>query len=880
MTINLYKCFIASPSDTQNEREICDTVFAKLNKTIGNQLNFRIESKKWENDARPSFGDDGQAIINEQLLGDYDLFIGIMWNKFGTATPRAGSGTEEEFMHAYKRHINQEDVEILFYFNKENAETDSLDLEQVQKVRDFKIKVSDLGGLYNQFKGTNEFEENLYNHLYSYFVNKLSKKHGTEELKIESEKLKELALKESITQLLKNRFDEALCMFTGQPIFWIPPILSDTNDISKNSDENFNSKIDLYNIIENPKSTVIKSPPQFGLTCLSHYFIKEAWERNCTWVYLDAKKTKRNSISNCVKKELSNLNIPNNKIDCIILDSWVNTDHGANKLLKNICKEYKDIPIIVMQTIDDSKFITENNQEKIDRDFDVLHLLALPRTEIRNVVSAYNSKIHIGDENIVLNKVISDLDVLNIHRTPSNCLTLLKVSEKHFDESPVNRTKMLEMVLFVLFDLGELPTYKVKPDLKDCEYVLGRFCENLIKKNYYQFTREHFLAEINSFCKEKLIDLEVSVVFDILYANSIIMKTETEFSFRASYWIYYFGAKRMHSNKEFCDYIFNEKKYVSFPEIIEFYTGIDRNRSDALGFLTNDIKKTCQIVEDKLGLPKELNPFKLAEWKPSEESIIKMQAEISEDVQKSKLPESIKDQHADRDYNQLKPYNQSIQTIFEEYSLVVLMQKIKACSRALRNSDYADPDVKRKMLKEITRGWEQISKVLFALTPALATKGRADFAGQGFYLADNFGDTIEERMNRIFQANPTNVVGFFKDDLTSNKIGPLLFDSISSEENELIKHHLILLLIFTRPRNWKTEVEKYIISISKNSFYLFDIVNALRAKYHYAITDETESKNISYLLKMGYAKHEYGDKKPGLNKIRKIQLPKRDAENQ
>ena len=183
------------------------------------------------------------------------------------------------------------------------------------------------------------------------------------------------------------------------------------------------------------------------------------------------------------------------------------------------------------------------------------------------------------------------------------------------------------------------------------------------------------------------------------------------------------------------------------------------------------------------------------------------------------------------------------------------------------------------MLKEITRGWEQISKVLFALTPALATKGRAAFAGQGFYLSDNFGDTVEERMNRIFQANPTNVVGFFKDDLTSSKIGPLLFDSISSETNELIKHHLVLLLIFTRPRKWKAEVEKYIISISKNSFYLFDTVNALRAKYHYAITDETETKNISYLLKMGYAKHEYGDKKPGLNKISKIKLPKKETQN-
>ena len=136
-------------------------------------------------------------------------------------------------------------------------------------------------------------------------------------------------------------------------------------------------------------------------------------------------------------------------------------------------------------------------------------------------------------------------------------------------------------------------------------------------------------------------------------------------------------------------------------------------------------------------------------------------------------------------------------------------------------------------------------------------------------------------MNRIFQANPTNVVGFFKDDLISDKIGPLLYDKIDSETNELIKHHLILLLIFSRPRDWNKQVEKYIVSVNKNSFYLYDTVNALRAKYKFAFAGTDELREISYLLKMGYAKHEFGDKKPGLNKIKMISndvLPKREID--
>lgn len=536
-----------------------------------------------------------------------------------------------------------------------------------------------------------------------------------------------------------------------------------------------------------------------------------------------------------------------------------------------------------MHTIDDSKFLSGQNDIKIDRTFKILHLLALPRNQLRKVVSEYNKVREIGAEDAVLKKVVSDLEVLNIHRTPLNCLTLLKVSEKYFDESPVNRTNMLEMVLFVLFNMDGIPTYKTKPDLKDCEYVLGRFCEKLIRQDLYSFSRDAFLNEITAFCKEKLIDLEVDVVFDVLAANNIITKLDLGYIFRSSYWIYYFAAKRMHNDPDFANYIFSSKKYIAFPEIIEFYTGTDRNRIDALQILTKDIRDTCNIVNIKVRLPENMNPFALIQWRPTEEQIQKVQDEISDNVLNSGLPDTIKDQHADRNYNQIRPYNQTIQSFFEEYSLHNLMQNVKASSRALRNSDYVKPEMKKEILNEILRSWDQISKVLLALTPVLAHKGRAEFAGQAFVLSDDFGSTFEERINTIIQANMTNVVGFFKDDLFSSKMGPLLYDHFITESDPNKKHQLALLFVFTRPREWKKHIENYIISLSKNSFYLYDIVNALRSKYRFDFVSPDELKEMSFLIKMCIAKHEFGSKKPGLHEIIKISnqaLPKREPENE
>jgi hypothetical protein len=880
MSVKIYKCFIASPGDTNKERELCDKVFQEINETLGQHLQFRIESKKWEKDARPSFGVDGQDVINKQLLNDYDMFIGIMWNRFGAPTQRAESGTEEEFDIAYKKHIEQQDVEMMMYFNDETTRVSALDFKQAQKVMDFKGKVSGLGGLYNVYDGSLDFETKLKRHLSDYFVGLLTTKNSPAEAQARSEELSERALYESVKSTLNNRLTESLSLFLNQPTIWIEPVLSQTNDIDKNANINHKAKVDLQSIINTSASYIIKSPPQFGLTCLSHYLIAEAWDKNMTWVYLDAKSTRRDDTRKSVLRELKSLNLETVKPDCIILDSWCSNEHGAKKLLRNLCYEFGDIPIIVMHTINDSVFIAEEQNEKINREFGTLHLLALPRSELRKVVSNYNDEKELGEENIFVDKVMKDFDVLNIHRTVLNCITLLKVSEKNFDESPANRTKMIEMILFVLFSMDEQPSYKIKPDLKDCEYVLGRFCERLIRSNNFNFNREFFLEDLDTFCKDKLLKLDVSVVFDVLFANNIIMKLNGEFVFRASYWIYYFAARRMYSDTDFRDYILEKENYLQYPEMIEFYTGIDRERGELIDMLTKDIAATWRDASKRTGLPDDFNPLDALSWNPSKESLESMQSGINDDVQNSKLPDEVKDKYADNGYDQLKPYSQSVNKILNDYSFTCLISKVKASCRALRNSDYVDPVLKRELLKEIAFSWKQISKVIFALTPLLASNGAVAYEGQNIILEGDFGSERNERIGNIFRSNPTNVVQIFNDDLFSNKIGPLLFDGIETIEDDLIKHLLILLVINEMPSDWRSCVESYITKLPKNSFYLFDVFKKLRNSYKYSFASDTELNEIKYLLKMGVAKHEFGKTKPGLGDMKRISksvIPNRES---
>src|SRR4051812_33807228 len=101
-TLEDVEIFVASPGDLQAEREIISTVVADLNRSVGRAKRLVLTVVRWERDTFPSFGVDPQEIVNQQIaeMSRYALFIGVMWNRVGSPTPRSRSGTIEEFGRA------------------------------------------------------------------------------------------------------------------------------------------------------------------------------------------------------------------------------------------------------------------------------------------------------------------------------------------------------------------------------------------------------------------------------------------------------------------------------------------------------------------------------------------------------------------------------------------------------------------------------------------------------------------------------------------------------------------------------------------------------------------------------------------------------------
>lgn len=105
----------------------------------------------WEDLVAPDIGESPQDVINQQVGNDYDIFLGVMWSRFGTPTASADSGTEEEFQRAVLRHRAGEEIGVSFLIKTADIPTRNLDGIQFSKVQDFRTTLTQIGCFYREF---------------------------------------------------------------------------------------------------------------------------------------------------------------------------------------------------------------------------------------------------------------------------------------------------------------------------------------------------------------------------------------------------------------------------------------------------------------------------------------------------------------------------------------------------------------------------------------------------------------------------------------------------------------------------------------------------------------------------------------------------------
>jgi hypothetical protein len=166
------RVFVACPSDLSAERERCQIVTSELNRILRDDA-IQIHMMQWEAEVAPFMGRPEEVILEQMRLQDSDIFVGLLWTRFGSPTggvnalsgEPAMSGTEEEFALAYRLWKDRGYPNILFYRCTRSPDNVMLiDAQQYVRVAEFFSGFAYDGrhpGLVRHYTDVNEFERHF-----------------------------------------------------------------------------------------------------------------------------------------------------------------------------------------------------------------------------------------------------------------------------------------------------------------------------------------------------------------------------------------------------------------------------------------------------------------------------------------------------------------------------------------------------------------------------------------------------------------------------------------------------------------------------------------------------------------------------------------------
>jgi hypothetical protein len=147
--------FIASPSDTVEQREVIHDAVVRWNETESRRLGVVLLPAMWETHTHPDLSDAPQPIINKQVVDNSDVVIATFWTRLGTPTQDGESGTVEEIERA-----READRPVLLYFCDMPVAPLESDTSTIEALKDYKARIQ-TQGLYSSYTSTAQLRDKV-----------------------------------------------------------------------------------------------------------------------------------------------------------------------------------------------------------------------------------------------------------------------------------------------------------------------------------------------------------------------------------------------------------------------------------------------------------------------------------------------------------------------------------------------------------------------------------------------------------------------------------------------------------------------------------------------------------------------------------------------
>jgi len=674
-----------------------------------------------------------------------------------------------------------------------------------------------------------------------------------------------------VADRLKSELDTDLGAYKSLSKTMVPPRLSKTSEYERaaKGDDIFTSE----QLLSSSSRAMIYAPQLFGLTTLGRLMSLNFWttdKKLLIYTKLEALPGHTEGIEKFITAELERYGIAQSQFAGVVLDTSDAYAKNDFRRVNGIHKLFPDKRIYMLNRLPAAEEIFNENKAATGFEFDVYHLRSMHREGVRVLVKAEIESGTDFDEDHITQRVTDDVETLNIHRTPMHAKTLLAIAKRQLDNSPVNRTEMLVQFLHIVFQNNVNLRYDTVPDLKDSAYALGFFCASLLKQEVRHFTKQTFMEQMTAYCKQKAVDLDVGVIFSVLVNERILINYLDRYIFNYTYWIYLFAAHHMYADEEFREMVLRDRKYAEFPEVIEFYSGLDRHRTELLNRLTLDLAQLREDFEKRSQIPRHASIHDHMRWKTDEDPS-KVQGNFAKFLNQTELPTSVKDDIADRNYDHSKPYGQELRKLADKGSFGTALHAMTAAARALRNSDHVAKEEKAALLGEILLVWKRLVQMATILAPDILKDQEAQFEDVVF-VATRFPRTndAEADLLKFHTQLPGNAARMFHTDLTTKRMGPLLELALQTEKDQTLGYFLALQILLSKPKGWMDALSKYIASLDRNSFFLATIGADAEHDYRFGFNSSESRVGLRDLMARILARHELKMENPNKRTVQQI----------
>lgn len=611
--IQQIRIFISSPSDVETEKESALKVISELNITLCESHSISLCPLTWENNTFPSVGRDSQDIINKQI-GEYDIYIGIMANRFGTKTNRAGSGTEEEFNIAYN---NRRNTHIMFFFKDAPISPSRADLDQLKKVLKFKKKLPNKGVLYREF--TENFEK-VFRVCLTLCINQnyLQKnvKVSNDNLKIidrHKTEIEEFIFSNNPTYK-KYRIINALAKPNSQ--FNLKDIYIAQTLIKEERSSNFKDyetiKIDNLpvSLIKYYKKILIKDTAGMGKSTIMKYMFIDLID-NCKKdvgipIFIELNRLNKNrTILQEIQKELPHLD---NDSLLIILQAggFIFFLDGYDEILISDSNEVThDIKTFISKTEDNNYFILASRPEDSLASFgDFLSFKIQPLSKIEafELLEKYDT----SEDKKISKELIKELKsgkydtAIDEYLENPLLVSLLHIAFNYKSEIPLKKHQYYRQVFDALYSAHKLAQDQ-KPhekrsglDIDDFDRILRYVGYECIIKIGVQFDKDSILDSIEraKIYFDNLKFGKSAFLNDLLTSVPLFSRDGTEYKWVHKSLMEYFAARFIavdsQNKDEILTAIYNSQHFTNYINMLDIYFDID-----AKGFSKNIVLPFC-----------------------------------------------------------------------------------------------------------------------------------------------------------------------------------------------------------------------------------------------------------------------------------------------